>query len=439
MNTVVPQLNAANTDNPEPVSVKASELSEVKRRLLDQYVRGQRVTPEMPRLTISRRPPGQPAPLSFAQEQMWLRSQSAGIPPLYNESITVRRRGKLNVTHLQQSLAEIIRRHEIWRTSYVTLNGSPTQQVHPSPAMFPLQVMDLRRLSERERQNEALRVAEEDARVPFDLQRGPLLRGLLLRMEDEDYRLLLTAHLSIVDGVSVYRVLPLELSELYQAFADGSPLPLPELPIQYGDYAHWQRKHLEKCLPRSLAFWRKQLGDNLPVLQWPTDRQRPPSQTFRGSMHLFSLPQSLTQAVRGFSLSHRVTLFTVLEAVFAALLCRYTDQDEIMIGTFSPCGRKRSELQGMLGHLVSPVALRIQVERDRPFRTLLDHTRQVTLEAISHDDIPLERLADELLPKRDESRNPFFTVGAFMGDYVYGCIERRRVLGPVSGIHRETS
>src|SRR5437867_6652472 len=201
-------------------------LSEAKRAVLEKYLRGEIPQPSLNACIITPKPSAELAPLSLAQEQLWLRTQTAGIPPLHNESITLHRKGPLDVAVLERCLAEIIRRHEIWRTTYDTSNSRPFQVIHPAPSTFPLLVTDLRSLPEADREREALRLATEEAHRPFDLRRGPLLRATVVRIGDEDYRLAMTAHLSIVDGVSVYQVFPSELAQLYQAFSASKMSPL---------------------------------------------------------------------------------------------------------------------------------------------------------------------------------------------------------------------
>ena len=390
---------------------EAARFSDAKRKLLEKCLRGELVSIGTQSRAITRRPPGELAPLSLAQEQLWHRAQMHGIPPLYNESITVRRSGPLDVAVLERSIAEIVRRHEIWRTSYDTLNGAPVQVIHPAPSSFPLRVVDLRESPEEKIEEEALRLANEEARRPFDLRRGPLLRATLVRTGDTDYRLSMVAHLSVVDGVSVYQVFPSELAALYTAVFAGKPTPLPELPIQYADYAYWQRQWLKDGeLVKQLTYWRKQLAGELPILQWPTDHARPAVQTYRGAIQSFELTETLTEALMELSRREGVTLFTTLAASFSSLLYCYTRQVDLIIGTPSPAGRKRSEVQSSIGYFLNPVALRIDLEGDPSFREMLRRSGKVIAGAVSYDDLPIEVLAKELGLKPNSSSNPFFTV-----------------------------
>src|SRR5215831_3485768 len=244
-------------------------------------------------------------PLSLAQEYLWRHTQTAATPLLYNESITLYRNGPLDIALLERSLTEVIRRHEIWRTTYETVGGQPRQMVRPAPSTFPLSSVDLR--AARQPQLSAASLMTEAAQRPFNLEAGPLLRAMVIRMDEEDYRLCLTAHLSIVDGVSIYQVFPAELTTVYEAFSAGQPSPLPALAIQYGDYAYWQRKWLvNQEMPKQLEYWRKQLGGGHRTLTWPGGL-RPPRQTFRGAIHSFTFPAEILAAVKEFCRHERAT------------------------------------------------------------------------------------------------------------------------------------
>jgi hypothetical protein len=389
------------------------EISDAKRRLLQRYLRGDIALAAHTKTAIGPRPTGEPAPLSLSQEQLWLREKSTpGIPPLYNECIVMRMAGSIDVALLERCLKEIIRRHEIWRTTYDTRNGQPVQVVHPAPDSVPLRLIDLRSLAGIRRENETERIITEMVRQPFDLHEGPLLRARLIRTKDLEHRLALCAHLSVVDGVSVYQVFPVELAALYHALSLERSSPLGDLAAQFGDYAYWQRQWLEgEEKARQVAYWRQQLGGSLPSLAWPRSRSRPPKETFRGTIRPFLLPAAHEVATR--ELSHRegVTLFMMLASLFTVLLHRYTKQEDIIVGTLSPAGRKRAEVLGMLGYFLNPVALRFRPAGNLTFRELLRQAQRLTLEAISNDDVPLEALAQEFRTESDPSRHPFFTVG----------------------------
>ena len=250
---------------------------------------------------ITRRPPGQPAPLAPVQEEVWRRAQSApDVPPFYNESIAIHRHGPLDASVLQRSFTEIIRRHEAWRTSYDTVDGQPVQVIHPAPALVPLPVVDLRNLDVSRREAEALRLATEDARKPFDLKNGPLVRAKLITLAEDEHRLFLTMHQSVVDGVTVNNIFPSELAAIYEAFLAGKPSPLPELPIQYADYAHWHQQWLQSAeSAKQLGYWRKQLTPEPPALAWPSNPPARAHRTYRGVIRPFSIPDDLTQGAQG--------------------------------------------------------------------------------------------------------------------------------------------
>jgi surfactin family lipopeptide synthetase A len=334
-----------------------------------------------------------------------------GDPPLYNECIRLRMKGPLDVLILEKSLREIIRRHEIWRSSYAMTGGQLSQVIHIAPEDVEFPVLDLRGRSKAEVDAEIQRVAGEAVRQPFDLNAGPLLRARMFRTADMEHCLFLSAHLSIVDGVSVYQVFPFELAALYRAYSSGQPSPLPGVTMQFSDYAHWQREWLQGGeAARQVAYWRKQLAAPIPVLNWPVDRARPTKETFCGAIQSFVLRHELMESLGALSRQEGGTLFMGLLAGLVSLLHRYTRQEDIIVGTPSPAGRKRSEVQKLLGYFLNPVGLRFDLTGDPTFRTLLRQAQRVTLEALSNDDVPLEVLAHELGANPGRSRNPFFTV-----------------------------
>ncbi|MGA1988868.1 MAG: cytochrome P450, partial [Candidatus Sulfotelmatobacter sp.] len=356
---------------------------------------------------IPRRGASGPAPLSFAQEQIWLHCQFA--KDLYNESVTVYRRGPLDVPALRRSLAEMIRRHEAWRTSFKVIDGQPVQIVN-APYEPNLELIDLRNLPAEQREAEALRLGRERARIPFDMERGPLLRALLVQLGDEDYRLYLFLHHIIFDGFSMYNVFLPELVAVYQALLAGHKSALAELPLQYADFAAWQRASLDEAqLNESRAYWSSQLDGEIPVLELPTDHPRPALQSFRGAMHRFAFPKNLSERLHQLANREQASFFTTILAGFAALLRRYSAQEDFVLGTVTS-GRKHTELEALLGCFQNPLALRLKLAGDPSFRELLTHTREVTLSALSHDNAPFERLVEELSVRRDTSRNPVFPV-----------------------------
>ncbi|MGH7532430.1 MAG: condensation domain-containing protein, partial [Gemmatimonadales bacterium] len=315
------------------------------------------------------------------------------------------------IAAFQRAFDEILRRHEAWRTTFHhTAGGAAVQRVEPW-ASVPIPVHDLRDLPARERLPEALRLAGEDARAPFDLTRAPLFRPRLVRIHDDEHRFCLAVHQILVDGVSLYRVLVPELVALYDAYAGGRPSPLPEPSIKVADFATWQRTALEgETLTRQLTYWERQLADPPEPLRWPADRPRPARQTHGGAIAPFALSPELGHGLRTLAAREGVTPFVTFLAAFARVLHGYTAQEDLVIGTLSPAGRKRSEVQGLLGYFLNPVALRLDLSAGPTFRQLLAQARRVVAEAVSHDDVPFERLVERLRAGGDSSRNPFFTV-----------------------------
>jgi amino acid adenylation domain-containing protein len=384
-------------------------LSETKRQVLERLRRGAGVGSRQ-QFDIRRRPPNEPIPLSFPQLQVWLHTQVATEIPFYNESITFYRHGPLSPPVLERCLAEVVRRHEIWRTTFELRDGEPVQIVNPAPPVFPLQVVDLSELPDAERTSEAIRLAAENARRRFDLRKGPLLRALLVRIDDEDYRLYTTFHQIIFDGITAQRVFLPEVATLYQAFSAGKPSPLPELSIQYGDFAYWQRNTVSaEAWEQHLAFWRSRLSGELPLLELPMVGVRPSVETHRGEVLRFTWEEELGECLRDFSHQRGASLYMTLLASLATLLMRYTGQEDLILGGLS-AGRNRSEIEPLLGFFVNPLALRIDLSGDPTFRELLERVRAVVLESLSYDAIPFSRVVRDIQPKSDPSRHPIFQI-----------------------------
>jgi len=359
----------------------------------------------IPKLTA-----GNKAPLSFAQQQIWLHAQLVSEIPLYNEPVTITRRGPLDVTALERAFTEIVRRHETWRTTFAIEDGEPVQLIQPStPVRLPM--VDLSSMPESQREVEASRLAHQDALQPLDLSQGPLFRALLVRFSENQHRLFLTLHHIIFDGYSIYRVLLPELSALYAAFSSDKEPELAEPPIQYSDFALWERDWFSRNghLQNQLAYWRKQLGGNLPVLQLLSDRPRPAVQNFRGAMQPVAFSKELADRLKLVGRQEGATLFMTLLAGFATLLHRYSSLEDVVIGTVSS-GRKRSELEGLLGYFLNPVVLRNDLTGDPTFRELLHRTRNVALDVLSNDDAPFTHVVNALHPNRSLSFNPLFQV-----------------------------
>ena len=386
-------------------------LSDAKRKLLEQMRRAG-VSAPADATGVQLPPRENPVPLSLSQEEVWRLDQIAGkLTPLHNESITIHRHGSCDPELLRRSLTEIVRRHEIWRTTYTEVNGGLAQIVHPASESFPLAVSDLRNLPAHERERAAVAVATEDAKLPFDLIQGPLIRVRLISLRDHEHRISVTAHQSVIDGITVFDIFPTELTTLYESFASGRPSPLPELKAQFADFACWQRQRLtEEVKESQLAYWQRKLAGELPVLRWPNVGARPAQQTYRGAMHAFTMPRELAQSLKDLGRREGATLFMVVLAGLFALLHRYTGQNDIIIGTLSPSGRKHSAFQRCIGYFLNPVALRANLYGSPSVRSLLAQMREVTLGAISNDDVPLRMIAQHVQVKPDPSRHSFFTV-----------------------------
>lgn len=385
------------------------DLSEAKRALLAKYMRGNlpksvTTTESIPRLTEE-----SPAPLSFGQQQLWLLAQLIPDSPVYTECVTIYLPGPLDVVVLERSYNEILRRHEAWRTSFPLIDGQPVQLVHPAtPISLP--VVDLRYLPETEREAEALRLMAKDAQRPFDIINGPLHRATLVCLDDEQHRLYLTLHHIIFDGFSLYQVFLPELSTLYEAFLKGEPSPLPELPIQYSDFAVWQREWVqEQTLSEQISYWKKQIENASPILPLPTDRPRSAHPTYRGAMYPFALSQQLTNALKDLSHREGVTLYATLVSAFQTLLYRYTQQSDILVGT-AISDRKQPDLQKLMGYFLNTLVLRSDLSGNPSFRQLLQQVRNVILEALAHQDVPFENIVKELQPERNAGQNPLFQV-----------------------------
>src|SRR4029077_1396804 len=388
-----------------------SHLSDAKRILLEKYLSGNAVSSREGKAHITPRPRGNTAPLSLAQEQVWLHGQMAppGVP-VYNETLTIRRSGPLNLHALERTLAEIIRRHEIWRTTFELRDGQPVQVVHLAEGGFKLPLVDLRNIPELEREREAVRIAREAARVPFDLKEGQLLRATLVKLSEGDHRLFLTFHQMIFDGVTAYHVFLPELAAIYLAFSQNQPSPLPEPDIQYADYAMWQRERANpEVIAGQLAYWQKKLAGELPVLAWPSDQFRPAVQTYRGEIQTAVMSKELLQNLKTLGQEQRVSLFMILVAGLASVLHRYTGQADIVLGAPS-AGRTLPGLEKMAGYFVNILPLRIDLAGDPTFQELLVRVRETVLGALANSDMPLAKLVETIRPAPDPGRNPFFQV-----------------------------
>jgi amino acid adenylation domain-containing protein/non-ribosomal peptide synthase protein (TIGR01720 family) len=381
-------------------------------------------------LTIAPRKNSENLPLSFAQQRLWFLNQLEPDKPFYNISAALRLNGVLNVTALEQSFNKIIQRHEILRTTFHVVNGEAIQIINPQQKLTT-KLIDLTALPLKNRETEAQQLANQEAGQPFDLTTGPLVRSTLLRLDKAEHILLFTMHHIVSDGWST-DILVREVATLYESYCHGNPslllsetlrerdatrsllpqrgTPLPELPIQYADYAVWQRQWLQdEVLTTHIDYWKQQLGNNLPVLDLPTNRPRPHIQSYQGAIQSFQLPQDVTVALKTLSQQEGCTLFMTLLAAFKVLLYRYTGTGDIVVG--SPiANRDRSELESLIGFFVNTLVLRTNLSDNPTFRELLGRVREVTLGAYDHQDLPFDLLVEELKPQRDLSHTPLFQV-----------------------------
>jgi alpha-ketoglutarate-dependent taurine dioxygenase len=347
-------------------------------------------------------------PLSFAQQRLWFLDQLDPGNHIYNEPSAIRLEGALNTAALTRSFDEIIRRHEVLRTTFSTEDGQPVQVIEPH-LKLQLPLVDLCELDDAARKSETERLAIAEALRPFDLSSAPFLRVTLLRMSAEEHVLLLTMHHIISDAWST-GILIRELATLYVAYSGGRTSPLAELSVQYADYAVWQREWLNgEVLERQLDYWRKELSGAPPILNLPTDRPRTAIKGYRGGNYSFVLPEALTAALRALSRSCEVTVFNTLLAAFQTLLYRTTAQDDIVVGA-NIANRNHAGTESLIGFFINMLALRADLAGDPSFRELLSRARKVTLGAYAHQDLPFDKLIEELQPERIPGISPLFQV-----------------------------
>lgn len=347
-------------------------------------------------------------PMSFAQERLWFLDQFAPQNPLYNISGSLELNGVLQVHTLEQSLNEIVRRHEILRTG-LTLHGTEPVQVVDPPARLHFPLLDLRGLSAGCRSERLRSLHQRESLRPFVLAKRPLLRVVLVRLENDLHSLLITMHHVISDGWSL-RLFIDELANHYNAFSQGSPSSRPELPIQYADYSVWQRKSLvgEK-MEQQLAYWKGQLADSPTLLNLPLDHARPRVQSFRGAERSFTLPADLIASLKQFAQAEDATMFMTVLAGFQILLYRFSGQSDILVG-IPIANRNRSEVEGLLGFFVNTLVVRAKPAKDLTFREVLRQVREVCLRAYEHQDLPFEKLVEAIRPERDRSYHPLIQV-----------------------------
>jgi amino acid adenylation domain-containing protein len=368
--------------------------------------------PELPPLVAA--PREGEIPPSFAQQRLWFLDQLLPGSTRYNVPVALRLEGRLDAEALRRSLDEIVRRHEVLRTTFASAGGRPVQVIAPE-LRLDLPIVDLGSLPEAEREARVRRLVDEEAGRPFDLERGPLLRVKLLRLSDEEHVAVLVMHHVVSDGWSV-GVLVRELGALYGAFSQGEPSPLSELAIQYADYARWQRSWLTgPALEAEIGYWKRELAGCPPLLELPTDRPRPVVATDNGASFSFAIPAPLCQALTRLGQREGATPFMTLLAAFEVLLSRTSGQADFCVGT-PIANRTRSEIEGLVGFFVNTLVMRADLSGDASFRDHLVRVRERALGAYGHQDVPFEMLVEALEPRRALSHSPLFQVMFTMGD-----------------------
>jgi amino acid adenylation domain-containing protein len=347
-------------------------------------------------------------PTSFTQEGVWFLHQMEPESAAYNLQVAIHKNGHVDIELLQRSLNVIVQRHEVLRTSFRVIEEQPMQVV-ASSLFLPVPVVDLQEKSEDQRKAMTLQIAREELRLPFDLAQGALIRARLLRLRADEDLLLLTMHHTVSDGWSM-DVLFQELVTLYEAFSSDQSSPLPELPIQYGDFAVWQREMLQgNILDEHLTYWKKQLSGRPSALELPADHMHSPDSSSRGSTYYVTLPKELTEALKELGRHERATLFMILVASFQTLLYRYTGQEDQVIGSIT-ASRTQRDTEALVGFFANTLVLRTNLSGNPTFRELLGRVREVVLDAQAHQDLPFEYLVKELRPERYAGRNPLFQV-----------------------------
>ncbi|MBD6618563.1 amino acid adenylation domain-containing protein [Komarekiella sp. 'clone 1'] len=354
-------------------------------------------------------------PQSFAQQRLWFLDRLEPGNPAYNISLAVNLKGQLEVTLLEQSFNEIIHRHETLRTTFTTVNGEPVQVIAPS-LKLSLSTVDWQKNVDSQGELAIRELLTQESQRPFDLIHGPLLRAKLLRLTQQEHILLLEMHHIISDGRSVEIFLQ-ELALLYKAFLTGSSSPLPEVSIQYKDFAYWQRQWLQgEILQTQLSYWKQQLEGVPAALQLPTDRPRPTVQTSHGAQQSIELSETVIEQLKAIARQKGITLFMLLLAAFQTFLYRYTGQNDIAVGT-PVANRNRDEVKGLIGFFVNTLVLRTDMSGDPTFDELLTRVKKVALGAYTHQDLPFDQLVEALQPERDTSRTPLFQVMFNVQDY----------------------
>ncbi|MBD2166911.1 hypothetical protein H6G04_21200 [Calothrix membranacea FACHB-236] len=338
-------------------------------------------------------------PVSFGQQRLWFLHQFEPNSSSNNMPVVVRFTGNLNVAVLEESLREVVRRHEVLRTTFPAVNGKPTQVI-ATDVSLKLPVIDLQQVPEEQKETEAHILATKEAHQPFDLANGPVLRVLLLRLSDREHLLIWNMHSIVCDGASS-DVFYQDFTTIYKALSAGQPSPLPPLPVQYADFTHWQHQWLQgEILESQVNYWKQKLEGNLPIIDLPYDHPRPQgAQTYRGDRAALLLPKALNHALTDLSQKWGATLFMTLLTVFELLLYRYSGQEDLLV-SFASAGRGQVETERLIGFFSNTLVLRSNLAGNPTFRELLNRVRKDCLEAYSHQDLPFERLIEELKPEQ---------------------------------------
>lgn len=381
-----------------------SQLSQAKLALLQKLAKGEGVKLLQ---TIPKRSSDQPAELSFAQQRLWFLEQLIPGTPIYNMSGAIHLSGQLNLEALEASLSELVRRHETLRTTFTTdENGNPLQVIHPAQKL-ELPKQELIGRYEYEKQIELERLVQEETRIPFDLEKGPLIRAKLLIINEEEHVLIFTMHHIISDSWSL-GIFAREIAALYRAFSEGKPSTLNDLPIQYSDFAVWQKQQMNsEKMKKQMAYWKNRLDGELPVLQLPVDASPTKEATFAGGRHYFELDRDLTDRLRALGKEEGTSLFMTLLTAYKTLLYRYSGQEDIIVGT-PIAGRRQKEIEDLIGFFVNTLPLRTDLSGKPTFRQLLQRVKQTALEAFDHQDLPFEKIVEEVQPERSMNQSPLF-------------------------------
>ncbi|GAX38392.1 non-ribosomal peptide synthetase [Nodularia sp. NIES-3585] len=418
------------------ISARRSQLSPSQKAILEKRLRGE-CNLKTQEIVIPRRSHHNPVPLSFAQQRLWFLAQLESDSSFYNLPALVRLQGQLNVKALQQSFDEVLRRHEVLRYNFQIMEGKPIAFISPATSL-PLFAVDLSELLIDKQEAQVRQLAEKEAQQSFDLSNDILLRVKLLRLSEKEHMLLFTMHHIISDGWSI-SVLVHELATLYRAFCDQQPSSLAELPIQYADFAIWQQQYLQgEVFSVQQAYWKQNLREPLTVLQLSTDYPRPAVQRYKGRKHYFTVSNSLTTALKSLSQQAEATLFMTLLAAFKTLIYRYTEENDIIIGT-AIANRNFSEIEKLIGCFVNTLVLRTDVSGNPSFLDLLGRVRKVALDAYSHQDFPFDKLVEEIQPERNLSYNPIFQVWFAFNNSPMPPLEIEELTMSISELDSETA